>query len=42
MPEFKKFNSGRVDQKHPGFNNPALKLLLDDAKANIDSEHQQK
>ena len=36
MPEFRKFSSQKADEKHPAWNNPALKLLLDDAKSNFD------
>jgi len=39
MPAFKKFNSRKVESKHPAFNNPALKLLLEDARASMDSEY---
>jgi len=39
LPDFKQYNSNKVDQRHPAFNNPALKLLLDDVRLNFEAEY---
>lgn len=39
MPAFKRYKGGRRDESHPVLRNPALKLLLEDARASFDSEY---
>ena len=38
MPEMRKFNGHKVDLRHPGWSNPGLMMLLDDARNNFDED----
>ena len=39
MPNFKKVKRGYTNEKHPVLRNPALTFLLNDVRANIDTEY---
>jgi hypothetical protein len=39
MPEFKKYKQGKNNESHPVLRNPVLKILLNDARENMDRDY---
>ena len=39
MPEFKRYKQGKNNENHPVLRNPVLRLLLDDARENMDRDY---
>ena len=39
MKELKQYSGHREDKSHPAWNNPALKMLLDDARAGLEEDY---